>query len=41
MLTPRAALTVILMEHGMVDSPGIAVSIGGVCDNTQGSFDCE
>ena len=39
--TLRVALTVIVMEQALVDKPAIAVSIGGVCVNTQGSFDCD
>ena len=38
---PAKALTVIVMEQNLVDLPAIAVSIDGVCVNTQGSFDCD
>ena len=42
MLMPafRVSLTLIVMELTFVDLPAIAVSIGGVCANTQGSLDC-
>ena len=39
--TLRVALTVIVMEQALIDKPAIAVSIGGVFANTQGSFDCD
>ena len=41
MPTPWLALTVVVMEPASVDQPVIAVSIGGVCANTRGSFDCD
>ena len=41
MLTSRVALTVIVMEQAFVGQSAIAVSICGVCNNTQGTFDCD
>ena len=40
-LTLWVALTVVVMEQALMDQPVIVVSIGGVCANTQGSFDCD
>ena len=39
--TLRVALTVIVMEQALVDLRAIAVSICGVCANTQVSFDSD
>ena len=41
MLTLWVALTVVVVEQALMDLPVIAVSICGVCANTQGSFDCD
>ena len=41
MPTLRVVLTVIVMEQALVGLPAIAVSICGVCANTQGSFYCD
>ena len=41
MHTHRVALTLIVIEQAFVDHPVIAVSTGGICANTQGSFDCD
>ena len=41
MPTLAVALTLIVMEQALLDQTAIAVSIGGVCANSEGSFDCE